>query len=66
LVFHFECRITGQVSGLISSASEALSLDPDMNPWVLLAEEEREEVGGGVVGNFCFSQSPRRLEEGMK
>ena len=65
LVFHFECRITGQVSGLISSASEALSLDPDMNPWVLLAEEEREEVGG-VVGNFCFSQSPRRLEEGMK
>ena len=53
------------MSGLISSASEALSLDPDMNPWVLLAEEEREEVGG-VVGNFCFSQSPRRLEEGMK
>ena len=37
------------MSGLISSAPEALSLDPDMNPWVLLAEEGREEGGVGVV-----------------
>ena len=51
------------MSGLISSASEALSLDPDMNPWVLLAEEEREEVGGGWLVTSALVKAPEDLRK---
>ena len=36
--------------------------------WILgyYLQKRRGKKWGGVVGNFRFSQSPRRLEEGMK